>query len=380
MEYLRLLKTYPRYLGYGLLHYFFSGPGQTFYLSLFTAYWLSALLLNNVQFGWLYSGATLLSAAILPVVGKWLDSKKLRHFSLGVGVGLAAFCAMMAVVNHWLWLLLVLFGLRLCGQGLMPLTASTAIARYFEDNRGRALSLVGFGVSFAEALLPLLIVALLGMMAWQTVWLIMAGVVSLVFIPLVIGLVPSQDEFQYAPVSSKAPVREGKQFNRGEVLRDPAFYALLGTFLCVPFFVTGLMIHKNLLGEAYSWSEVQMAQALSLFGITRLLGNLFIGPLIDRFSALRVFAFTLLPMGLGMLGLAISGHISIMYVLFMGGGISASLNSLTGTAVWAELYGTAHLGAIRSMVSTIMVVSTAIASVVLGWALATPERISASMW
>ena len=198
MEYLRLLRTYPRYLGYGLLHYFFSGPGQTFYLSLFTAYWLSALLLNNVQFGWLYSGATLLSAAVLPIVGKWLDSKKLRYFSLGVGLGLAVFCALMAVVNHWLWLLLVLFGLRLCGQGLMPLTASTAIARYFEDNRGRALSLVGFGVSFAEALLPLLVVALLGMMAWQTVWLIMAGVVLVVFVPLVIGLVPSKDEFQFS--------------------------------------------------------------------------------------------------------------------------------------------------------------------------------------
>ena len=380
MEYLRLLRKSPRYIGYGILHYFFSGPGQTFYISLFTAYWLALLSLDNVQFGWLYSGATLASAAVLPAIGKLLDSQKLRHFSLGLGLAYALFCGVMALVSHWIWLFIALFGLRLCGQGLMTLTASTAIARYFEKNRGSALSLIGFGVSFAEVLFPLLILALLGWMDWQTTWWLMSGAILLVFIPLVLGLVKNNDAFQFAPKElAKAPLSGGESLNRKQVLHDPAFYALIGVYLCVPFFMTGLMVHKNLLGVANGWTEIQLAQGLSLFGITRLLSNLLAGPIIDRLSALRVFSFMLLPLMGGLLVLALSGHPVALYLLFMSGGVSASLSSLTGTAVWAELYGTAHLGAIRSMVSTFMVVSTAIASVALGWALATPARISTSM-
>ena len=380
MEYLRLLRQHPRYIGYGLLHYFFSSPGQTFFLSLFVPYWLIALHIDNLEFGSLYSGATLLSAFTLPWLGKLLDQVRLRHFSLGVGIAYMMFCLIMAQMEHPIWLFLALFGLRLCGQGLMGLTASTAIARYFEGDRGKALSLIGFGVSLGELALPLLIVFVLGFLSWQVSWMLTACAIGIIFLPLVLWLIPKNDPFQFAtPLSPSQTSTPQTGATRKQVLKDPIFYLILAIFLCPAFFYTGVIIHKNLLGEANGWSEILLAQALSVFGLSRLLGNLFVGPLIDRLSAVRVFGYALLPMILACLAFLLSNQVWVLFLFFWMGGLSGSLVSLTGTAILAEMYGTAHLGAIRSMVTTVMVVATAAAPIVLGWALSNPADHWATM-
>jgi len=375
MQYLDLLRRYPRQIGYGLLHYFFSAPGQSFYVSLYTTSFVAALGLSTVEFDWYYAGATLLSAFTLPWVGSWLDRVRLSRFSIALGLAFTGFCVFTALVSHPYMLFFALFGLRLCGQGLMTLTASTATARFFEGTRGQALSLVSFGVSISEILLPPLITGvLLKWVSWQTSWLIMAGVVLLVFVPLAIGLIPRDSHFQYPPEENPNESGGTQSVSRGEVLRRPSFYLLTTVFLFVPFFMTGIIINKHLLGEANGWSESYLAWGLSLFGLTRLIANLVSGPLIDRFTARRVFSFMLIPMALGTLTLMLSDHPAVMIVFFLLSGVSASLNSLASTAMWAELYGTRHLGAIRSMVSTFMVFGTAIAPPVLGWALGFAEQ------
>lgn len=375
MQYLDLLRRYPRQIGYGLLHYFFSAPGQSFYVSLYTTSFVAALGLSTVEFDWYYAGATLLSAFTLPWVGIWLDRVRLSRFSIALGLAFMGFCVFTALVSHPYMLLIALFGLRLCGQGLMTLTASTATARFFEGTRGQALSLVSFGVSISEILLPPLITGvLLKWVSWQTSWLIMAGVVLLVFVPFAIGLIPRDSHFQYPPEEKPSESGDTQSVSRGEVLRRPSFYLLTTVYLFVPFFMTGVIINKHLLGEANGWSESYLAWGLSLFGLTRLIANLVSGPLIDRFTARRIFSFMLIPMALGTLTLMLSDHPAVMIVFFLLSGSSASLNSLASTAMWVELYGPRHLGAIRSMVSTFMVFGTAVAPPVLGWALGFAEH------
>ena len=375
MQYLDLLRRYPRQIGYGLLHYFFSAPGQLFYVSLYTTSFVAALGLSTVAFDWYYAGATLLSAFALPWVGSWLDRVRLSRFSIALGLAFTGFCVFTALVSHPYMLFIALFGLRLCGQGLMTLTASTATARFFEGTRGQALSLTSFGVSISEILLPPLITGvLLKWVSWQMSWLIMAGVVLLVFVPFAIGLIPRDSHFQYPPKDKPSKAGGPHSVSRGEVLRRPSFYLLTAVYLFVPFFMTGVIINKHLLGEANGWSESYLAWGLSLFGLTRLIANLVSGPLIDRFTARRIFSFMLIPMALGTFTLTLSDHPSVMVVFFLLSGISASVNSLASTAMWAELYGTRHLGAIRSMVSTFMVFGTAVAPPALGWALGFAEQ------
>ena len=53
----------------------------------------------------------------------------------------------------------------------MAHTASTAVSRYFERRRGKALSYIWFGMSLGEFLLPVLIVYLLSFIYWRDLWI-----------------------------------------------------------------------------------------------------------------------------------------------------------------------------------------------------------------
>ena len=73
--------------------------------------------------------------------------------------------------------------MRFSGQGLMSHTATTTITRYFTQSRGKALSIGWFGLSSAEFILPVLIVYLLTITAWQNIWISISALV-LIFLPL----------------------------------------------------------------------------------------------------------------------------------------------------------------------------------------------------
>ncbi len=385
MHYFKLLKKYPAYLSYGLVHYFFTAPGQTFFISLYVGYFTTNLDITQVDFDLYYSIATLLSALSLPWLGQWIDKIRLQNFSLWLGLALIGFCGLASLVDHVITLLIALYGLRLCGQGLMGLTASTATARFFTDMRGQALSLVSFGVSFSEIILPLLFTGfLLKEMSWQASWWVMAALVGGVFMPLVLGLVKRDSPFQFNLEEELAKTQgdqpDSNNVSRQEVLRRPSFYLLNLVSLFPPFFLTGIIINKGLIGEANGWSEEWLALGLSVFGLTRLIANLIGGPLIDRFTAVRVFSFMLIPLMIGTLLLTMSDHPWIVIGFFLASGITASLNGLASTATWAELYGTRYLGAIRSMASTFMVFSTAAAPLALGWALDQPGQENTTMF
>ena len=53
----------------------------------------------------------------------------------------------------------------------MAHTASTAVSRYFEKSRGKALSYVWLGMSLGEFLFPVLIVYFLSFIYWRDLWL-----------------------------------------------------------------------------------------------------------------------------------------------------------------------------------------------------------------
>ena len=380
MNYVALVRKYPNFIGYGALHYFFSSWGQTFLISLFVPHFMEAMGLTNMQFGWVYSGATLTSALILPWMGGLLDKIKLRYISLLIGGLLSIFCLIAAFIWHPAVLFVALIGLRLFGQGMLPLTASTAIARYFEINRGKALSLSGFGVSAGEFILPLLLVGVIGMIGWQNTWIILALSVLVIFIPLSVSLVPASSPFQQNPISDIDHDENAGISGRSLVLKDPKFYGLVLVYLFIPFFCTGIIIQQSAIAAHRSWSAELMAWGISVFGLARLTTNLLAGPLVDRYTAVKVFPFILIPLMLGTSILAIGTSPMTALAFFASCGISNGLSSLSATAMWAEVYGTRHYGSIRSLVSTVMVFSTAIAPAVLAWSVADENRMELSFW
>lgn len=68
--------------------------------------------------------------------------------------------------------------------------------------------------------------------------------------------------------------------------------------------------------------------------------------------------------------------IAFVYMILLG--MTSSLGSITGVAIWAELYGVKNLAAIKSMVTMIMVISTALGPIVIGWGL--EKSLSATLY
>lgn len=368
MSYLRIAKKHPQYLAYGAFHYFFSSIGQTFLISASVPYILHDLKLTNLAFSNSYAVATIASAISLPLIGGWIDRAKLTTISLLGGMGLILACTVM-YFSYSIWALIPgLFFLRFFGQGGMVLIGSTAIAKFFEKNRGKALSLASMGLSLAETIMPIVVIYLIAAFAWRETWLFLAGGVFFIFIPLTNILIKKHDDGASDEAADSSKVATGN-FTRTQVLKDPRFYLILPAFIFLPFFMTGIFIHQNILAQEKGWTMEWMAICFMGYGIAKVVMSFLGGALVDRFSARHVFIFYLLPLALGLMALLASDHkvTALLYMALLG--MTASLGGLTGVAIWAEFYGVKNLAAIKSMVTTFMVISTALGPIVLGYGL-----------
>lgn len=174
-------------LTYGLSLTFLSSVGQTFLISLFVPFFLLDFALSEGGFGLLYSGATLAGGLLLPFIGARLDRTHLGRFTLGVVALLAISALLMAAAWHLVVLGLALVGVRLAGQGLSSHTALTAMARYYEEARGRALSIANLGFPLGEGILPLLLTAVIAYSGWRMTWVVL-GASTLLFGPFLVRL------------------------------------------------------------------------------------------------------------------------------------------------------------------------------------------------
>jgi MFS family permease len=117
------------------------------------------------------------------------------------------------------------------------------------------------------------------------------------------------------------------------------------------------------------WPLSLLATAFLAYAGTQVGGGLLGGWVIDRWTARRTVRFVLLPMALGLAALATDDAPVVAFVYMALMGLSAGAGSTVAGALWVELYGRRHLGAIRAMQHALMVVSTAASPVLFGAAI-----------
>lgn len=319
---------------------------------------------------------------MLPWAGAGLDRIPLHRFTLGVVALLAVSAAVVAGAGHVVVLGAGLVGIRLAGQGLSSHTALTAMARYYERARGRAVSVSSLGYPLGEATLPLLITGAIAVIGWRLTWLGLSLVAVLVFAPLLVWLL-RRSGIELDPRrlnegrrgdaggdgSDPPPDTEPTDWRRREVLGDVRFWAVLPAALLTPFWATGLFLYQTTIAELKGWSLSLMASAFVAFALSRVLFTLLAGGGVDRISARRLFPFCVLPLGAGMALLLFLDGAWTPYVFMALLGVTMGASGSLKTALWAELYGVRYLGAIKSMMTSLMVVSTAAAPVLVGLAL-----------
>jgi len=369
----KLIHDHSRYLGFGFLHYFFSSVGQTYFISLFVVGMTARMGWAEGTFAGIYSAVTLAAAFALPAIGTQVDRLRIRYVSTAVALLVITGCVVLGLTTSLYLLIPALFLVRLGGQGVLTLIGSTTVGRYFNEGRGKALSATMIGLSLAEVIIPYTAVYLMAQYGYGAVWLGMAALIGVIFLPAVWLLIRRYDNFQRGDTvaeeqAAAAPdVAPQASWTRAEVLSDRRFQLLIPVFIFLPFVFTGLVFNQSVIGQQRGYTAAWMAIGLSTYGLSKVICLLSAGGLSDNYGPANLLRFAYLPMLLGLaVLLLVRGDLSIP-VFFALSGITAGIESVLMPALWAERYGPRFLGSIKSTVRLLVVISSAAAPIVFSY-------------
>lgn len=368
MDYIRFFLSNKRYISFGLLLTFFSSFGQTFLISLYVPDLVSEFSLSNSSFGTMYSAATVLSSILLVYLGKLIDTMDLKKYTLLTGLLLMLSSLLISFSYNLVFLFIGLLGIRLSGQGLLSHISNTSISRFYDESRGKALSISVMGYSIGEGFFPLMIGTLLGVIGWRYTMLTSSGAIGLILIPFVFFALSGAKTFttnQYAPNKDS----DDRGFSRLEMFKDKCFYIIAANALILPFLITGLFFYQTSLADEKGWSLEWLGASFIGFAAARTVFSLFSGKLIDKFSAVNVFPYFLFPFALGLLTITLIDHQYAAFAYLFLTGTSMGFSTTIKPAVISEVYGVRNLGSIKSLFSTLAVLSTAVGPILFGYIL-----------
>lgn len=353
-------------IAFGFLMTLSSGFGQTFFISLFNPQLRDAFSLSHGEIGGLYFLGTLLSAITVIWLGKLIDQTNLKLYTGLVTIGLAIACLIMSNVSNTMTLVLAFFMLRLFGQGLSGHTGITTASRVNQSYRGRSVSLSGLGFSVAEIILPFTTIILISQVGWRQTWTVYA-VVEILIIAVIAQLLLRKVEFVHKPAT--VTDNDPDAWNRTQVIRDKRFLRIAPALFSPSIISTALFFHQESLGASKGYELSLWAAGIAAYSIAAVVASLITGVLVDRFSGAKVVRFYLLPFTLAVLIAALMPLPGLPFIYYGLIGATVGIGTPAVSALWLELYGAKHIGAIRALTHACMVFGTALGPAIFGYLL-----------
>ena len=351
---------------FGFIFTFFSSFGQSFFLGLFNSSIRDALSITHGQFGSIYASATLLSSVVLVWIGKKIDDVNILKFASYVIIFLSASCFIFSKISSVIFLFIGIFLMRLAGQGLSSHTATTTISRFFEKNRGRALSTGWLGLSLAEFIMPVLIVFLLTFIEWRDIWVSISILVILV-LPLATFVLVKEVKLDTREESKiEGNNQEIKQWKRIEVLKDYRFYIICMTMLAMPWIATGSFVYQSFISSSKEWGPYVIAQSFMAYSILSVITLFISGFLIDKFTSRKLLIYMNIPLFFATTVLYYFDAPFSSFVFFGLLGVTNGLANVLGSSTWAEIYGVKFIGSIKALTTALMVFATAFGTALFG--------------
>lgn len=205
---------------------------------------LSVFLKPMVEdFGWSRASVTLAitlgsiaGGVSSPFIGPALDRRGPRVIAFLSITLLSLGLIGLAFMEH-LWQLYLFFGLgRMVAVGALSLVTNVTVAKWFVRYRGRAMGINWLGGRVGSALLPPLLILVMGLYGWRQAWaalgvfvFVASALPSLVFLrraPEEIGLNPDGDEDAAPLTQEEAAAHAHAQWSMPEAVRTPAFWIL----------------------------------------------------------------------------------------------------------------------------------------------------------
>ena len=216
---------------------FLASFGQTYFIGIFAGEIRQTFNLSHGQWGGIYTLGTAASAIVMIRTGALTDRLRVRLLGAATLVLLALACALMALVSSVWALLLVIFALRLTGQGMTMHTAVVAMSRWFAATRGKAISIATLGGNAGEAILPLLFTALMMHYDWRLLWIV-AALIVLMAVPVLLGLLMREITPGSSTASGASTGMENRHWTRNQAFRHWLFWFMVPALIGPAFFST----------------------------------------------------------------------------------------------------------------------------------------------
>tara|TARA_B100001029_G_C15053251_1_gene452379 strand:- start:1621 stop:2514 length:894 start_codon:yes stop_codon:yes gene_type:complete len=256
--------------------------------------------------------------------------------------------------------------MRFSGQGLMSHTSTTTISRFFERSRGKALSTIWFGLSFAEFILPVSLTYMLVIYSWRSIWQGIA-ILIILFLPFIvlntIKKIKLDSREKDQDYSKRVKI---KNWRRSEVIKDYRFYIVSLNMLAMPWIATGVFVYQSFITDSKMWSIYTIPRAFMVYSIASIITLFFSGFLVDKFTSRKLTPLMNIPLLFSMFVLFYYKHEISAYIFLGLVGVSNGLANVLGSSTWAEIYGVKFIGSIKALTTAFMVFSTAFGTAVFG--------------
>ncbi len=365
MRILDFISLNKRWLFAGGLISLGSSFGQTFFISLYAGVIMAEFGLSDGEWGGIYSIGTTASALVMLYGGILSDRFRARTLASAVLALLACACLFMSAIPGAWALPFAIFALRFTGQGMLSHIAVVAIARWFARARGKALAISTLGFSLGEALLPIIFVSLLTIAPWRSLWMV-AAVSSLLMIPVLQVLLKKERTPQSISKAQNMVGMLGKHWTRHDALSHWLFWMIVPTMMAPGIFSTALMFQQVHLSASKGWEHAHFVALLPFYTVTTVGAMFAYGWAIDRFGCRRLIAWFQVPMALAYVIFGLGDSLAAAAVgFFLMGLMQGGAATLFG-AFWPEFYGTANLGSVKSLATSLMVFGSALGPGVTG--------------
>lgn len=364
---------------------FFSGPGQTFNVSVFIDSYIESEGWSRSAISGFYSVATLAAGLLMPLSGRTID-KKGHRFMTPIIAGLLALSTLWISFTTAPWMLILgFFLIRLLGQGSMSLLASTLIPRWFNRKQGIALSLVAIGGIAGSAFIPLISNSLISSFGAGFAWRFWSLSLIFIMVPFAILLIRNNPHdvgmakdglqaYEVDYITAQQNIQSAQfeldstSWTVSSATKSRVFWMMLFCMVVPSMINTGITFH---IVSIFALKGFPSSFAAIILGITAGIQfpiGFLAGWLCDRFPVHIIKSFNYLILGLALIGLLLSQSTLFLILYAITHGIFNSVDSVSTGVWWPKNFGLKHLGTIRGMGMTAMVIGSALGPLPFGLA------------
>ncbi len=391
-------------LVWGTIGMLMSIPGQTMGVSVFTESLLLELNVNRDQLSIAYMLGTIGSAFLLPWIGRLYDRVGVRPIAIIAGISLGLVLIYLSQVDRiveylqkepsvaltFFFIFLGFMLLRFTGQGVITMVSRNMMMKWFEQRRGFATGLSNVFVALGFSIAPVVLDSLIVSFDWRMAWIVVAGVVGILFPvlayfffrdnPEASGL-KADGEYTMSARKKKYYFPVKKQFTLKEVIRSYPFWVFTSILAMQGLYITGFTFHVvSIFDEAGMTKEVAVSvfQPIAFLAVVITLITSYLSDMIPLRYLLLLKGFGAM---IGTAGLAFLGKFEYAYhLLITGTGIVSGLFAVLASVTWPRFYGTRHLGAISSQAVMMTVFASAIGPILFSSSLTFTGSYELAVW